>query len=137
MESRPQFVKMNAQREEDPPQRDVTCADYKICLSLAARRNLCLDCSRCEAAARAGAARAANRRGLPTAAAAWAVRRREGGPDPYPPRNQDLTPISRSAIEARDLSRSAPYGPAAPGTCATRQGAHRPEAGSVMTGMFG
>lgn len=51
MESRPQFVKMNAQREEDPPGRDVGCADYKTCLSLAARRNLCLDCSRCEATA--------------------------------------------------------------------------------------
>ncbi len=52
MEQRPpQFVKMNAEREEDPPRRDVGCVDYKACLSLAARRNLCLDCSLCEAGA--------------------------------------------------------------------------------------
>jgi hypothetical protein len=53
MESRTQFVKMTAQREEDPPERHVGCADYKTCLSLAARRNLCLDCSLCEADASA------------------------------------------------------------------------------------
>ena len=46
-EKRPQFVKMNVCREENPPPRDVNCPDYRNCLSEAAFRNFCLDCSQC------------------------------------------------------------------------------------------
>jgi hypothetical protein len=46
-EKRPQFVKMNAYREENPPPRDVGCPDYRNCLTEAAFRNFCLDCSQC------------------------------------------------------------------------------------------
>jgi hypothetical protein len=46
-ERRPQFVRMNAAREEAPPPRHVTCPDYRSCLSAAAFQNLCLDCSQC------------------------------------------------------------------------------------------
>ena len=46
-EKRPQFVRMNAQREEAPPPREVCCPDYRSCLSEAAFRNFCLDCSQC------------------------------------------------------------------------------------------
>ena len=74
MEGRPQFLKMNPEREEDPPQRDVGCIDYKACLSLAARRNLCLDCSRCEAASQTEALP-----GLPAAPAPHGPGRREAG----------------------------------------------------------
>jgi hypothetical protein len=48
-EKRPQFVRMNAVREENPPPRDVNCPDYRSCLTEAALRNFCLDCSRCAA----------------------------------------------------------------------------------------
>jgi hypothetical protein len=43
----PQFVKMNAGREENPPLREVTCPDYRRCLNEAAYNNFCLDCSQC------------------------------------------------------------------------------------------
>lgn len=43
----PQFVKMNAGREENPPPRAVGCPDYRRCLSEAAYNNYCLDCSQC------------------------------------------------------------------------------------------
>jgi len=46
-ERRPQFVRMNAAREDAPPPRHITCADYRTCLSAAAFQNLCLDCSQC------------------------------------------------------------------------------------------
>lgn len=46
-ECRPQFVRMNPEREESPPPREVTCPDYRVCLAEAAFRNLCLDCSQC------------------------------------------------------------------------------------------
>lgn len=48
MEKRPQFLKMNAGREENPPPRHLWCPDYKKCLTLAAYRNFCLDCSACD-----------------------------------------------------------------------------------------
>lgn len=48
-EKRPQFVKMNAYREENPPPRDVGCPHYRSCLTEAAFRNFCLDCSQCAA----------------------------------------------------------------------------------------
>lgn len=48
-EKRPQFVRMNAQREEDPPPREVCCPDYRSCLTEAAFKNFCLDCSQCAA----------------------------------------------------------------------------------------
>ena len=48
-EKKPQFLKMNASREENPPHREVACPDYRSCLTLAAFKNLCLDCSLCEA----------------------------------------------------------------------------------------
>jgi hypothetical protein len=48
-EKRPQFVRMNASREENPPPREVYCPDYRSCLSEAAFRNFCLDCSQCAA----------------------------------------------------------------------------------------
>ncbi len=44
---RPQFVKMNASREENPPPRDVRCPDYRHCLTEAALNNFSLDCSQC------------------------------------------------------------------------------------------
>lgn len=44
---RPQFVKMNASREENPPPRDVRCPDYRHCLTEAAFNNFSLDCSQC------------------------------------------------------------------------------------------
>jgi hypothetical protein len=46
-EKRPQFVRMNAFREENPPPRNVTCPEYRSCLTEAAFRNFCLDCSQC------------------------------------------------------------------------------------------
>ena len=46
-EKRPQFVRMNAFREENPPPRDVSCPDYRNCLTEAAFKNFCLDCSQC------------------------------------------------------------------------------------------
>jgi len=46
-EKRSQFVRMNAFREENPPPRDVGCPDYRNCLTEAAFRNSCLDCSQC------------------------------------------------------------------------------------------
>jgi hypothetical protein len=46
MENRPQFMKMTVVREENPPPRDVSCPDYRSCLTEAAFRNFCLDCSR-------------------------------------------------------------------------------------------
>jgi len=49
-ERRPQFVRMNACREENPPPRDVSCPDYRSCLTEAAFRNFCLDCSQCAGA---------------------------------------------------------------------------------------
>jgi hypothetical protein len=48
MEKRPQFQKMNPGREENPPPRDLGCPEYRNCLTLAAHRNYCLDCSACE-----------------------------------------------------------------------------------------
>jgi hypothetical protein len=48
-ERRPQFVRMNAAREEAPPPRHITCPDYRACLTAAAFQNLCLDCSQCAA----------------------------------------------------------------------------------------
>ena len=48
-DKRPQFVRMNASREENPPPRDVSCPDYRRCLSEAAFKNFCLDCSQCAA----------------------------------------------------------------------------------------
>jgi hypothetical protein len=44
---KPQFLKMNAVREENPPHREVACPDYRGCLTEAAFKNLCLDCSLC------------------------------------------------------------------------------------------
>ncbi|MFO7707646.1 MAG: hypothetical protein R6V84_05680 [Desulfobacterales bacterium] len=43
----PQFVKMNAGREENPPPRAVGCPGYRRCLNEAAYNNYCLDCSQC------------------------------------------------------------------------------------------
>jgi hypothetical protein len=54
MEKRPQFVRMNALREETPPPRDIGCPQYRQCLWQAAFRNFCLDCSLCEIHAGAG-----------------------------------------------------------------------------------
>lgn len=48
-DKRPQFVRMNASREENPPPRDVSCPDYRSCLTEAAFKNFCLDCSQCAA----------------------------------------------------------------------------------------
>ena len=48
-DKRPQFVKMNASREENPPPREVCCPDYRNCLTEAAFKNFCLDCSQCNA----------------------------------------------------------------------------------------
>jgi hypothetical protein len=44
---RPQFMRMNAGREENPPLREVGCPEYRSCLNEAAYNNLCLDCSQC------------------------------------------------------------------------------------------
>jgi hypothetical protein len=55
-ECRPQFVRMNPEREESPPPRHVTCPDYRACLAEAAFRNFCLDCSQCAAEEQAPAA---------------------------------------------------------------------------------
>ena len=46
-DKRSQFVRMNAFREENPPPRDVCCPDYRSCLTEAAFKNFCLDCSQC------------------------------------------------------------------------------------------
>ncbi len=46
-EKRPQFIRMNASREENPPPREVCCPDYRRCLTEAAFKNFCLDCSQC------------------------------------------------------------------------------------------
>jgi hypothetical protein len=46
-EKKPQFLRMNAFREENPPHREVACPDYKSCLTEAAFKNFCLDCSLC------------------------------------------------------------------------------------------
>lgn len=43
----PQFLRMKAKFEEEPPPRDVCCPDYRHCLAEAAYRNYCLDCSLC------------------------------------------------------------------------------------------
>ena len=48
-EKRPQFLKMNANREDNPPPREVGCPDYRRCLAEAAFKNYCLDCSLCAA----------------------------------------------------------------------------------------
>jgi hypothetical protein len=48
-EKRPQFVRMNALREQNPPPREVCCPDYRSCLTEAAFKNFCLDCSQCAA----------------------------------------------------------------------------------------
>jgi hypothetical protein len=45
----PQFLKMNAVREENPPVREVGCPEYRRCLNEAAYNNFCLDCSQCAA----------------------------------------------------------------------------------------
>jgi hypothetical protein len=50
-EMRPQFLKMKARFEEEPPPRDVCCPNYRHCLSEAAYKNYCLDCSLCPEAA--------------------------------------------------------------------------------------
>jgi hypothetical protein len=46
-EKKPQFLRMNANREENPPHREVTCPDYRSCLTEAALKNFSLDCSLC------------------------------------------------------------------------------------------
>lgn len=46
-EKKPQFLKMNPSREENPPHREVACPDYRSCLAEAAFKNFCLDCSLC------------------------------------------------------------------------------------------
>lgn len=46
-EKRPQFARMNASREENPPPREVCCPEYRNCLTEAAFKNFCLDCSQC------------------------------------------------------------------------------------------
>jgi hypothetical protein len=48
-EKKPQFLKMNASREDNPPHREVACPDYRRCLTEAAFKNYCLDCSQCAA----------------------------------------------------------------------------------------
>jgi hypothetical protein len=48
-EKQPQFLKMTAGREETPPPREVCCPDYRNCLTEAAFKNYCLDCSQCAA----------------------------------------------------------------------------------------
>jgi hypothetical protein len=50
-EIRPQFLKMKARFEEEPPPRDVCCPNYRDCLTEAAFKNYCLDCSLCPEAA--------------------------------------------------------------------------------------
>lgn len=49
-EKKPQFLRMNAFREENPPHREVACPDYRSCLTEAAFKNFCLDCSLCAGA---------------------------------------------------------------------------------------
>jgi hypothetical protein len=49
-EKKPQFLRMNSSREENPPQREVACPDYRSCLAEAAFNNFCLDCSLCAGA---------------------------------------------------------------------------------------
>lgn len=49
-EKKPQFLRMNAFREENPPRREVACPDYRSCLTEAAFKNFCLDCSLCSGA---------------------------------------------------------------------------------------
>jgi hypothetical protein len=46
-DKKPQFQRMNASREENPPHREVACPDYKTCLTEAAFKNFSLDCSLC------------------------------------------------------------------------------------------
>lgn len=48
-EKKPQFLKMNASREDNPPHREVACPDYRRCLTEAAFKNYSLDCSLCAA----------------------------------------------------------------------------------------
>jgi len=48
-EKKPQFLKMNASREDNPPHREVVCPDYRRCLTEAAFKNYSLDCSLCAA----------------------------------------------------------------------------------------
>ena len=68
----PQFVKMNAGREENPPPRAVGCPGYRRCLNEAAYKNYCLDCSQCAS-----------------------VEAAEGGPSlKRPPRSSNLTPLA-------------------------------------------
>jgi hypothetical protein len=57
----PQFIKMSADREENPPLRAVGCPDYRRCLNEAAYNNYGLDCSRCDAAENADRKPASNR----------------------------------------------------------------------------
>jgi len=60
-EKKPQFLRMNASREENPPHREVGCQDYRRCLTEAALRNFCLDCSLCAGAPESGATQSAGR----------------------------------------------------------------------------
>jgi hypothetical protein len=46
---RPQFMRMTASREENPPLREINCPAYRDCLTEAAFKNFCLDCSQCAA----------------------------------------------------------------------------------------
>jgi hypothetical protein len=48
-EKRPQFVRMTPCFEDNPPPRDICCSNYRDCLTEAAFKNFCLDCSRCVA----------------------------------------------------------------------------------------
>ena len=49
--NRPQFLRMKARFEEEPPPREICCPDYRHCLAEAAYKNYCLDCSLCPEAA--------------------------------------------------------------------------------------
>ena len=49
--NRPQFLRMKAAFEDEPPPREVCCPDYRHCLAEAAYKNYCLDCSLCPEAA--------------------------------------------------------------------------------------
>ncbi|MCU0604969.1 MAG: hypothetical protein MUC33_20150 [Desulfobacterales bacterium] len=55
-EKKPQFLRMNSSREENPPHREVACPDYRSCLAEAAFKNFCLDCSLCAGAPASGLA---------------------------------------------------------------------------------
>jgi hypothetical protein len=66
-EKKPQFLRMNSSREENPPQREVACPDYRSCLAEAAFKNFCLDCSLCAGAPASELPPASAGRGLRTA----------------------------------------------------------------------